>query len=272
MSTVLDESTNGTHDSVIIQSETEELSEILSYKSKRKSELILEAAIKLEDKYTDHSVIASKLKKEWSTLQISPKYIEDILPAQYKRQYTKPEPVTPGMAEAFFRELSSTLKTVAKNCDIYADRLTDDMLNQKAMDILMDIHDMHENATQAMADTIKQLEGIHQFKDLFGLLEIIKAEAEAITNMLSERQKFNAAWKLTLKMLLIYKSADNVAKMIDKSKKNGGKHISDLNKDPELHRLAQTIAKCPKCAWDWSIWMERAFAAQKKGLTKIPAI
>ena len=109
MSMALDE---GTNDSVLIEDETKELKEILAYHSQRKSELILEAAKKLEDKYEDRSVIASRLKKEWQGLDITPRYIELQLPAQYKRSY-KTEKITKGKVNEYISRLQKLHTTIA---------------------------------------------------------------------------------------------------------------------------------------------------------------
>ena len=269
MSLVMEE---GTHDNVIIQEETEELKLICDKSNEKKKELILQAAEKLAGKYQDRSVISSKLKKAWSEINISSTYIMECLPAEYKREYTKPLKVRPGEAEAFFIELAGVMREISKTCEVYAAKIKDAQIDGQIQEMLLDIHECHKNASRAMLILKERMSEIRHFKDLFKFLSELKAEARAVAGMTSERQKFTASWKLALQVLTIWKSYDHIASQIVDSKKHGAKWVSRITHDEQTKKLYGMVKCCPACGWDWQVWMEQAMALQRKGSEKIPKI
>ena len=259
-----------TFDSQIIEEETRELKTLTRENAKRKSELIILAAKKLEEKYEDHSVIASRLTKLWSDVDIHPDTIQKALPEKYKRKYQKPEPVPESELQFFFKRLNELHKSAAKLCMVYSNRLQQDSeLDKQLSKIIPELY------KSMMCDTAgecrEQFKKIIDMKTLINSLVDIELEFDAIRSMLDERQKFCMAWKFNLKILMVVKSFNFLSSRFIGSKKNGAKWLSKMDSDKNINRLFEAEYKCPKCDWDGSLYYEKLVLAQKRG-RKIPDI
>ena len=262
------------NDAVLILNETKELKDLANLNDEKKSDIILRAARKLEDKYDDHSVIAAKLKRAWKDINISPTYIRAILPEQYHRPYTTPadrQKIKPTDMEKFCMDIKSLLNNASKLWGQFATRLHDDYVHGRAETIIYDQNAMRQDAETASEELIGQIEKIIDTKSLNGLTKELNHDYNAIRSLLDERQKFSVSWKLTIKLLLLWRSFDGVAKLLVNSKKHGAKWLSKIDHDPELEDFFRHAGHCPKCNWDWTRYMEKAHIAQKH-LRKVPKL
>ena len=269
---------DGTHDSVIIQHITSELKDITTYHAERKSTLIVDAAKLLADKYEDKSVICSKLQKEWSKLDISKSYISLQLPAEYKRSYSKPELPNETELSQYLTRLEDILLAHAK---IYREfrrmALADDDVASAMKEEIMHVHYSHGIKERAayidsvMRDINSQMSNAGQFSELLEVIKILQSECHAINSLTDPREKYSTAWKLTLKLVFIFRSYGGVASMLSESKKHAAKWLSTVDHDPELSKIINNTAKCPSCGWNFATWLEKAKYAEKHML-RIPKI
>ena len=268
----------GTNDSVLIRHITSELEDITTYHADRKSTLILDAAKILAEKYNDKSIICSKLQKEWGKLDISKSYISLQLPPEYKRPYAKPEPPTETELTQYLTRLADILEAHAK---IYKEFRRMARENKEvALQIeheLRNVHYSHDVKRRAeyldgiLWDMKNQMSNIRQFSELLELAKILQSECHAINSLTDPREKYSTAWKLTLKLVFIFRSYGGVASMLSKSKKHAAKWLSSVDHDPELDKIIRNTARCPSCGWDYATYLEKAKYAEKHMLN-IPKI
>ena len=262
----------GYPDSVIIQNETEELTEIIQTNHKRKSEIILQAAKKLEDKYSDTHIIAAKITKIWSKLDIHSDTIQKALPEKYKRAYTKPAPIKPTELQSIFLELKSVFQQAAKLYGTYYTKVeNDEALKKIVLKELDDWHFHEEHGRQVTKELLAEIKKIIDFKSLYNFVQRLGVECEAIERLIDERQKFPLAWKFNLKILMVVRSYNHLATLLVDHKKNGAKWLSKVDSNKDIDRLFHAAYSCPQCNWDGRQYYEELKIAIEKDMP-IPII
>ena len=248
----------GYSDAIIIKDETDEITEITQASHKRKSEIILAAAKKLEEKYPDTHIIAAKITKLWSRLDIHADTIQKALPDKYKRVYTKPEPIKPTELQSVFLELQSVFSQAAKLYGSYASKIENNPQLKEAVlkEFNSDWHLHEKYARQVTKELMAQIKKILDFKSLFNFTSQLGIECEAIERLMDERQKFPLAWKFNLKILMVVRSYNHLATLFVDHKKNGAKWISKIDSNKQIDKLFKSTYSCPACKWDGRLYYE----------------
>ena len=249
----------GYSDAIIIKDETDEITEITQASHKRKSEIILAAAKKLEEKYPDTHIIAAKITKLWSRLDIHADTIQKALPDKYKRVYTKPEPIKPTELQSVFLELQSVFSQAAKLYGSYASKIENNPQLKEAVlkEFNSDWHLHEKYARQVTKELMAQIKKILDFKSLFHFVSELGIECEAIERrLMDERQKFPLAWKFNLKILMVVRSYNHLATLFVDHKKNGAKWISKIDSNKQIDKLFKATYSCPACKWDGRLYYE----------------
>ena len=262
----------GYSDAIIIKDETDEMTEITLESHKRKSEIILSAAKKLEDKYTDTHIIAAKITKIWARLDIHPDTIQKALPEKYKRAYKKPQPIKPTELQSIFLELKSVFAQAGKLYGSYASKIENDpKLKEIVLKEFKNWH-IHEKWGRIVAkELLSQIQKIIDFKSLFNFVSKLGIECEAIERLMDERQKFPLAWKFNLKILMVVRSYNHLAGLLVDHKKNGAKWLSKIDSNEDIDKLFQSCYSCPKCDWDGRQYYEELKIALERDMP-IPKI
>ena len=275
---MVDATNDGTHDSVIIQHITNELKEITTYHADRKSVLIKDAARLLAEKYDDTSVICAKLQKEWKDIDISKSYISLQLPEEYKRVYSKPEQPTETQLTQYLARLEDVLTAHAK---IYREfrkaAIADEDVAHAMQDEIMEVHYSHNVKERAayvdaqLNELRSQMSNIGNFSELVEVVKILQSETHSINSLTDPRVKYSTAFKLTLKLVFLFRSYGGVAKMLSSSKRHAAKWLSAVDDDEQLKRIIEKTACCPSCGWSFATYLERAKYAEMHALP-IPKI
>ena len=262
----------GYADDVIIKDETDELTEIIQGTHKRKSEIILQAAKKLEEKYPDTHVIASRITKIWNKLDIHPDTIHKALPEKYKRVYTKPDPIKPTELQAIFYEIQTVFSQAAKLYGVYASKIENDpKLKEIVLKELETYHFHAASIREVVKEVVDQFQNILDFKSWYSFIQQLGIECEAIERLMDERQKFPMAWKFNLKILMVVRSYNHLATLLIDNKKNGAKWLSKIDSNKDIDKLFKAAYSCPKCDFDGRQYYEELKIALEKDLP-IPKI
>ncbi len=255
-------------DELILKDEISQMDEV----SARKSVIILSAAEKLASKYADNpTVICSKLQKIWGA-RVSRAYIYDTLPETYKRAYkVAPKPAKDDSPQTTFQELmvrladasrvqADTFDSILKQC-----QEDPDLEKELTADLEKIIKDFHNNFDANVKEQARALSKIRHLAGFIDLVKDLELQVDACKNLVDRRRKFSTAVKLTLKMMIIYKSYNDIATSLNLKRKFGAKWISHIDHDKTLQKLITHTSCCPSCGWNYAVWLEKAASDQRLG-------
>ena len=150
---------------------------------------------------------------------------------------------SPELEAEIEQELLTQIKLVSKNFDVY------------------------------VQDFKKLMSHCRELSDFVEVIKNLEIDMDACKKLLDRRRKFSTAFKLELRMAMIFLSYDHIASKLRTSDGNkiSAKWISFVNSDESLDRILTRANCCPACNWDHTRWLEQAAAAEKVG-RKIRAI
>lgn len=234
-----------------------------------KESIINAAAIKLNnsEKYETFQV-ANRLTKLFPDWKRSTIY--NALDDMYKRNYEKDidnddEKITL-FDEIFYHLIDSSdnLKKFAKSVIKRANESEE--MKQTLTDILTDsIHNMHQD--ELIQNIKSELSKIRQLKDLAEFVKTLAFESQLLADKTDARQKIDMALKVGLKLKLTQHLPRELAIKL----KISPKWLSQIDHDETILSFIETVPNCPKCAFNFSEYINNCNTAQSKGLP-IPEI
>ncbi len=255
-------------DEVLIRTEIEAMDEV----STRKGAIIIQAAEKLATKYQNNpTVICGKLQKIWGT-KISRAYIYQVLPPTFRREYKQaPKETAADIPKTAFQELLTRLADASREQAQVFDSINQqcqddpDLEKELTADLEKTIGDFHTNFDAKVKELAGRLSKIRHLKGFIDLVKDMELEVDACKNLVDKRRKFSTALKLTFKIMIIYKSYNDIATSLNLKRKFGAKWISHIDHDKNLQQLITHTSCCPACGWDYALWLEKAASNQKLG-------
>ena len=207
----------GYSDATIIQDETDALIEITQDNHKRKSEIILAAAKKLEEKYPDTPCYCCQSHKDLEQAGYTPRHnpkspAEKIQTNIHKNQ----NPSSQQNYKAIFLEMKTVYQQAGKLYGAYASKIEHDPKLKEIVLKELDQWHFHDRASRRVhQELMEQFKKIIDYKSWYSFIQSLGIECEAIERLMDERQKFPLAWKsYNLKILMVVKSYNHLCHTI----------------------------------------------------------
>jgi len=233
-----------------------------------KSEIITAAALKLENskKYKTNE-IANKILNLFPDWKKSTIY--NSLNSEYKREYTTEQPdghKTTLFEEVFlhFIDSSDNLKKFA-NAVIKRANESESLRKELETTLTESIHNMH--ADDIINSLKLELSKIKQLTDLVEFVKTIAFESQLLADKTDSRQKIDMALKVGLKLKLTQHLPRELATKL----KISPKWLSQIDNDHKVLDFLETVPCCPKCAFNFTDYLNKCKLAEQKGF-KVPKI